>query len=133
MYFCGLKRVFAGILVLVSVMSVAPCRPISAASKHEQRGQELFATKGCPRCHGPNGVGGGKGPDLQLVRKRRNRKSMVDQIRNGGMQMPAFGTALSQQEIDDLVSFLRAKRKVIVPATPKSEQSTRDAEQPRSN
>jgi len=39
---------------------------------------------------------------------------MVAQIHDGGKQMPSFGDELSAKEIEDLVAFLRAKRKVIL-------------------
>jgi mono/diheme cytochrome c family protein len=99
--------------------AVYPDTRVRAGSDAQKRGQELFATKGCTHCHGTNGVGGGKGPDLQLVRKRRSRESMVAQIHDGGKVMPAFGDELSAHDIDDLVAFLRAKRKfVVVPPKP---------------
>ena len=114
----------AGSLSVALLTCVLPVSRSYATPSAEQRGQQLFATKGCPRCHGPNGVGGRKGPDLQLVRKRRSRESMVDQIRDGGKEMPAFGTALSQQEIEDLVGFLRAKRKVVMPPREEAKQQS---------
>ena len=59
---------------------------------------------------------------------------MVDQIRDGGKEMPAFGIALSQQEIEDLVSFLRAKRKVVMPPREEAKQQSGDGpEQPPMN
>jgi len=36
---------------------------------------------------------------------------MVVQIHNGGKEMPAFGDQLSKAQIDDLVAYLRSKRK----------------------
>lgn len=128
-----MKRVVVGCLGVVLTVCVLPCSRTSASSNAEEHGQELFATKGCTRCHGPNGVGGKKGPDLQLVRKRRTREFMVGQIRDGGQEMPAFGTALTQQEIDDLVSFLRAKRKVIIPPPEQAKQSAGAPQQPQTN
>ena len=83
------------------------------------RGTELFATRGCEFCHGKAGVGGGRGPDLQLVRKRMTAEEMMKQIHDGGKGMPPFGEQLSAPEIDDLVAFLRAKRRFLkVPASP---------------
>lgn len=55
---------------------------------------------------------------------------MIMQIHDGGQQMPSFGDELSAQEIEDLVAFLRAKRKVIMvaPKHPETQgQGTRDA------
>jgi ubiquinol-cytochrome c reductase cytochrome b subunit len=103
--------------------AVAPRSQVAAASDAEKRGRELFATKGCAHCHGPDGIGGRKGPDLQLVRNRRSRESMLTQIHDGGKEMPPFGDELTSEQIDDLVAFLRAKRKVVVVA-PKPAEPT---------
>ena len=100
-----------------------PLQPVSAGSSAKQRGAELFATHGCAHCHGAAGVGGGKGPDLQLVRKRMNKDQITLQIRNGGLEMPAFGSSLTDPQIQDLVAYLRAKRKFVkVPPTPQPMQ-----------
>jgi mono/diheme cytochrome c family protein len=107
---------------------------VSAGSKAKARGAELFATRGCAHCHGPAGVGGSEGPDLQLVRKRLNKAQITTQIHNGGKSMPAFGDELSSAQIDDLVAFLRAKRKVIVVAPkPPAETPSSAAAQPDLN
>lgn len=108
----------AGLVGLSFVSAALTTHDAFASADAQRHGRELFATKGCAHCHGPNGVGGGKGPDLQLVRARRSRESMITQIHDGGKQMPPFADELSAQEIEDLVAFLRAKRK-IVPMTPK--------------
>jgi mono/diheme cytochrome c family protein len=65
-------------------------------------------------------VGGGRGPDLQLVRKRLTAAQMIHQIHDGGKGMPPFGMVLTAPEINDLVTYLRAKRKFIKvpPPTP---------------
>jgi mono/diheme cytochrome c family protein len=48
-----------------------------------------------------------------------SKEQITLQIHNGGMMMPAFGNTLTTPQIQDLVAFLRAKRKVIVaPAAP---------------
>ncbi len=105
--------------VLTGVSLMQPLSTVSAGSSAKQRGAELFAQRGCAHCHGPEGIGGKKGPDLQLVRKRMNKEQITLQIHNGGMMMPAFGNSLTDPQIKDLVAYLRAKRKVIVvPATP---------------
>ncbi len=99
--------------VLTASSVLQPLPSVSADSSAKQRGAELFATHGCAHCHGPAGVGGGKGPDLQLVRKRMNKEQITLQIHNGGMMMPPFGSSLTDPEIQDLVAYLRAKRKFI--------------------
>ena len=99
---------------MVAVISMQPSVSVSAGSKAKARGAELFATNGCAHCHGPAGVGGSKGPDLQLVRKRMKKAQIAKQVHDGGKSMPAYGDMLSSAQIDDLIAYLRAKRKVIV-------------------
>jgi mono/diheme cytochrome c family protein len=102
-----------------------PLPTVSAGSSAKQRGAELFATHGCAHCHGTAGVGGVKGPDLQRVRKRMTKDQIASQIHNGGLEMPAFGTSLTDPQIQDLVAYLRAKRKFVkVPAKPPSAPAT---------
>ena len=104
--------------VLLGLSITQPLFTVSAGSKPKQRGAELFAQHGCAHCHGPAGVGGGKGPDLQLVRKRMDKDQIAHQIHDGGMSMPSFANSLSDPEIQDLVAYLRAKRKFVkVPAS----------------
>jgi mono/diheme cytochrome c family protein len=88
--------------------------PVSADSQAKERGAALFATSGCVHCHGPAGVGGKNGPDLQLVRKRLNKAQMRLRIHNGGLTMPPFGDSLTSPQIEDLIAYLRTKRKAIV-------------------
>lgn len=104
------------VCAVVAAATIQPGTSVSAGSKAKVRGAELFATHGCAHCHGPAGVGGAEGPDLQLVRKRMKKAQIAQQIHDGGKAMPAYADMLSSAEIDDLVSYLRAKRKVIVVA-----------------
>ena len=106
----------AGFAVLFVILN--PAQPALAGSSAKKRGAELFHTKGCDHCHGPAGVGGGKGPDLQLVRTRRTRDQILNQIHDGGKSMPDFGDKLTADQINDLASFLLSKRKYI-PVPPK--------------
>jgi mono/diheme cytochrome c family protein len=106
-------------LSTVLLATLAAPRTVVGGSSAKDRGAELFASKGCAYCHGTAGVGGGVGPDLQLVRQRHTRNEIVTQIQNGGKTMPNFGDKLTDEEINDLVAFLTAKRKYIaVPAKP---------------
>ena len=104
----------AGVCCLMgALIGGATSQPVQARSKAKSRGAELFATKGCAHCHGEGGVGGGRGPDLQLVRKRRDAESIAQQIHDGGMGMPPYGDQLTPREIKDLVAYLRARRTVV--------------------
>ena len=104
----------AGVGCVITVLStLRPLPSVSAGSSAKQRGAELFAQHGCAHCHGPAGVGGGRGPDLQLVRKRMDEEQIAHQIHDGGMSMPSFANSLTDPEIQDLVAYLRAKRKFV--------------------
>lgn len=91
--------------------------PNAAASA----GATLFRDKGCAYCHGANAQGTPKGPSLENVRKTMKPGKIVSQIKNGGQKMPSFEDALSNDEIAQLVAYLRAKHRplpVPLPAQP---------------
>jgi mono/diheme cytochrome c family protein len=118
----------------ISVALTLPQPSVTASSKAKQRGAELFADRGCAHCHGPNGIGGKRGPDLQKVRKMMTKEQIRVQIHDGGMMMPAFGQSLTAPQIDDLIAYLRAKRKVIVvPTQPHADAMNTQTPQPDTN
>ncbi len=104
------------IFAVVALATTQTPSTVLAGSKAKARGAEVFATRGCAHCHGTDGVGSSKGPDLQLVRKRMNKAQILHQIQNGGKTMPSYADMLTSAQINDLVAYLRAKRKVIVVA-----------------
>jgi mono/diheme cytochrome c family protein len=113
-------RFYASLALAAAVLIIASTAPTptQASSSAKARGAELFATKGCAHCHGPAGVNGEIGPDLQQVRERLTAAQIATQIHDGGKGMPAFGDQFSEKELADLVTYLRTKRKVIVPPQP---------------
>ncbi len=73
-------------------------------------------TEACARCHKENGEGGTvendfgkhKVPNLKTEGKIKDPDSeFIEQITDGGDGMPAFKGKLSEQEIKDLVKFIR--------------------------
>ncbi|MGA7159292.1 MAG: cytochrome c [Acidobacteriaceae bacterium] len=118
----------------LSLAATLPLSTVAANSNAKRRGAELFAQRGCAHCHGPNGIGGKRGPDLQLVRKRMNKAKMKLQIEEGGMMMPAFGATLTTPQVEDLIAYLRAKRKIIVPTfQPRTDAMNAVATHPNTN
>ncbi len=102
-----------GLAVLIFLArSPMPAYAHSDATKH---GAELFATSGCTHCHGPEGMGTERGPDLRELRKHLSAAEIEHQIVAGGKAMPAFGDTLDHEQVADLVAFLRAKRWVPAP------------------
>jgi mono/diheme cytochrome c family protein len=73
-------------------------------------GATLFQARGCAQCHTIRGAGGHKGPDLSGVGRKLKAGPIEAQITNGGGAMPAFGDALSHDEIKALVKYLHKQR-----------------------
>lgn len=57
-----------------------------------------------------DGYGGHRGPDLTGVGDRFSSDQTLIRIMNGGTNMPAFGSTLSSQELDYLVTFLASRK-----------------------
>ncbi|ADW70994.1 c-type cytochrome [Granulicella tundricola] len=100
----ALTSVFAARLLVSSAT-------VHADSTSVRRGAELFAENGCAHCHGTNGIGGGKGPDLNNVAHHMKPKEIATQIHDGGKNMPPYGDALSDQQVADLIDYLHSKRR----------------------
>ncbi len=73
-------------------------------------GAELFQKKACIYCHTISGIGGIHGPDLTDVGNRLNEDQITIKIVNGGKNMPAFGSTLTKDELDELVAFLKSRK-----------------------
>jgi nitric oxide reductase subunit C len=77
-------------------------------------GEAVYQAQGCSACHVIAGVGGKVGPELSKVGEKRDKKWIETQISNPKSHnpqsiMPGF-TKLSQQDIDDLASYLAGLR-----------------------
>ena len=71
-------------------------------------GHTLFNEKGCAHCHGPEAAGTDDAPTLNGVGKRMPPEGIRKQIVEGGKSMPAFGDALTPEETDTLIIWLRS-------------------------
>jgi mono/diheme cytochrome c family protein len=102
-----------GVASLTMCCLLQPKTADASASKRGDKvaGSILFHERGCEHCHGADGNGGGLGPNLSNIGKRRNKSEIERQIRNGGGGMPAFQEALLPDEIEDLVAFLHEKKR----------------------
>lgn len=106
------------------ICTVLPIQASAASSDADARaGSILFRDKGCAFCHGAGGVGTLKAPSLVDIRKNKlwPPEKMKHQIMNGGQKMPPFGEALTDQEIAELIEYLRAKHR---PAPPPAAVAT---------
>jgi len=89
--------------------------PLAAATVRDSSapviaGAKLFHDKGCEFCHAISGQGGKRGPDLTLVATRMSPLEMVGRITNGGPNMPAYVSSLSQDELNAIVAFLATRK-----------------------
>lgn len=98
-----------GLLVLVMLMV---CSSTGFASSRSRRvhGASIFAANGCSHCHSIRNGGGHKGPDLSGVGRRLKKDQMRRQIVEGSMRMPPFREELKDEEIADLIAYLRSCR-----------------------
>lgn len=71
-------------------------------------GREIWQAQ-CARCHGGAG-GGGAGPSLRgpwTPERSPDHPSMIDIVTDGRGAMPRFGSALSDDEIQAVVRYVR--------------------------
>ncbi|MBN5050263.1 cytochrome c [Stenotrophomonas maltophilia] len=93
-------------MLKLAVMACGATLATSAWCKDDPAaGAKLYAAN-CTACHGADRAGmPGAFPALTDVSKRLQPAQIKDKIRKGGGLMPPFAQ-LSQQEIDDITSFL---------------------------
>ncbi|HUX43552.1 MAG TPA: cytochrome c [Terracidiphilus sp.] len=83
----------------------------------EKAGAVLFRDKGCAHCHGADRAGTKKAPSLVNIRKNKlwTPDKMAGQILNGGKKMPPFSDSLSDQELAQVIAYLRSKHPPVPP------------------
>jgi mono/diheme cytochrome c family protein len=69
-------------------------------------GSTLFSAQGCGSCHTLAAAGskGTAGPNLDSTAP--GQSAIVQQVTNGGFNMPSYGAKLSSQQINDLASYV---------------------------
>ena len=108
--------------------------PASYASSKEEElakaGAALFHDKGCTYCHGVGGVGTKKAPALIEAWKDKSltTEKMTDQILNGGQKMPPFRDSVTDEEVTQLIAYIRAKKK---PEPPPAESDSTPTASPQ--
>lgn len=115
-----MARLRLALIVLVPVSMIAATRLASTQPEEKpaaQAGAALFRDKGCTFCHGATAAGTDKGPALIGLNasKEWTPARISNQIVKGGQKMPPFGDALTDEEVAQLVAYLKAKNR---PAPP---------------
>jgi mono/diheme cytochrome c family protein len=101
-------------LFLISSVTLAYGQDTKSA---EMAGAALFRDKGCGFCHGANLEGTKKAPSLADIRNQKEwtNEKITAQLLDGGQKMPPFRESLSDEEIQQLIAFLRAKNRPTPP------------------
>jgi mono/diheme cytochrome c family protein len=114
----SMKPYFAALIAALCLSAALPAHAFGDKNKaDEEAGAVLFRDKGCAYCHGAMGVGGKKAPALTTIRtdKAWPPAKISTQILNGGQKMPPFGDSLTDEQIAQLVAWLRAKNRPVPP------------------
>lgn len=93
-----------------------PASVVGTVDAAAKSGAQLFHDKGCEECHMIAGYGGFRGPNLTYVGNRLTGIELTWRIANGGHNMPAFGSILSAQQMNDLVAFLQSRKPKLDPS-----------------
>ena len=100
----GLLAAFAAQGAMVYTDGKAAAHP--KLTDLERAGRAIFLSRNCTACHQIFGFGGFLGPDLTNAAQRVPRARLDDLLRNGSLQMPAFG--LLSEDVDAVEAYLRA-------------------------
>jgi mono/diheme cytochrome c family protein len=75
----------------------------------------------CARCHGADLEGTQKAPALAEINKKKHwtDERITNRVLNGAGKMPPFRDSLSQEQIQQLIAYLRAENR---PAPPPVEE-----------
>ncbi|HVB63240.1 MAG TPA: cytochrome b N-terminal domain-containing protein [Nitrolancea sp.] len=69
-------------------------------------GSVVFQNAGCHSCHTIAGTGGNRGPNLTHIGRALSGPQLTTRILNGGYNMPAYGTILKPDDVNNLIAFL---------------------------
>ena len=96
--------------------AASPAAPVATATPDPLATARANFTKHCEPCHGPTGEGGLVKVENKQIKVaslksdhaiKHTDEKLAKTITNGEEEMPAFKDKLSQQEIADLVRFVR--------------------------
>lgn len=119
------------LLGLIAFLANPAARSAAKKSDEEKAGAVLFRDKGCTYCHGVGGVGTKKAPSLIDLPKDKTwtPEKITSQILNGGQKMPPFRESVTDEDVTDLIAYLRARNKPVPP--PATTQDSAPASSPQ--
>lgn len=92
----------------MNAWSADPVQPrfLKGRTPVERQGALVFQEMQCRNCHSLSGVGGERGPELNMVATRMTESQLIRQVLQGSGNMPAYGDSLSPSQTTALVGFL---------------------------
>ena len=101
------------IVVLTGCRHLPPSKPLSELTPTEMRGHAIYRSQ-CASCHYANSEQPLHGPGLQGMFKKpylpsgapANDDRVLSAIVHGRNMMPAFGNALDDRQLQDLMAYL---------------------------
>ena len=101
-----LTRIHLGLLACFVVRSLDPSA--EAQVKNAQKGHELFIVR-CSGCHSTDGRTKVGPPLFHILKSGRLTTGQVRNIvKNGRDSMPPFRRKLNEEELDDLIEYLKS-------------------------
>ena len=101
-----LAMILAAVLATVLTFGTAAAQESADDPAQVEAGMAVFEAN-CASCHSSDGTGSPAGRPLTDVALEADRDVHVDSVTNGKNNMPAFGSVLSADEIDSVVSYVR--------------------------
>jgi len=77
----------------------------TTAGGNPKLGAVVFS-ENCSTCHGTTGHGGSGGPDLRTMPLAQSEEGAIQQVTHGGGGMPPFEGVLSEEEIENVASYV---------------------------
>ena len=106
------KLIQAGLLVSVAIAGGSAIAQVLPTRTLPQQGGQAIYRGVCQDCHMPDAkgaVGAGMYPSLAGNEKLQEAGYPIAVILHGQKAMPPFGTALDDQQIADVVNFVRSQ------------------------
>lgn len=105
----GLVAAATGVFALLLFLTVGGSTASAQGADDPARvdaGQTVFENN-CSGCHGADGSGSATGRPLVGIASENDRDVHIASVADGKGRMPAFGSRLTEEEVADVVSFLR--------------------------
>jgi mono/diheme cytochrome c family protein len=109
-----------GLVFFSALVATSVARSQAVATADISAGAVLFRDN-CARCHGANLEGTGKAPALAEIRTKKHwtDERITNRILSGaGKKMPAFRGSLTEDQIRQLIAYLRAENRPPQPTAP---------------